>query len=376
LLTKRQKEGSDQIKKWFKDQNNQIFVLAGYAGTGKSFMTKQAIDELGLKESQVAYCTYTGKASLVLTQYHQGQTNVSTIHKLIYETEIDQTGEIRFVKRSKLSGIKLIVVDEASMVNKGILDDLKSFKIPILAIGDHGQLPAIGEQGGLMENPDYTLTEILRQAENNPIIYLSKLVREGKQLQEGIYGDKVFIYKKNSGKVSMPMALLVDQVICGYNKTRISMNKHMRRAKGFITDEPQKGDKVIFLENDWEKNLEGYNIVNGMMGYITDAPKPSNIKQAALDTYQVNVKPDFLNGKFTTLEIPRQDFTGESLKLSIHQRKYDINRMTYGDAITCHKSQGSSWDSVLVWNEPFGDEPWRWTYTAITRARNKLVLAI
>lgn len=376
MLTERQREGVRRIKHWFRKGTKQMFILAGYAGTGKSYLTNFAIDELGLRKDEVVFCTFTGKASLVLMKYHDGKTNVGTIHKTIYDVKEDKrTGEIYFILKDSLPGVKLVVVDEISMVNQDLLDDLSSFGIPILGIGDHGQLPPIGKKTNVLSNPDYILTEIMRQAENNPIIYLSMMAREGKEIRPGKYGNEVIVLSKLDNRVNVDLMLRADQVICGYNSTRIEFNQYLREAKGFQSDLPEYGDKVIFLENNWSRWLDGYNIVNGMIGYVRNEPRVFYHHEAKMRVVELCVQPDFLDGVFENIYVPVEDFYGQKIDLKGWQRKY-VDRMTFGDVITCHKAQGSQWDKVFIWNEPFGDEPWRWTYTAITRAKERLVLAV
>ncbi|MCA1021493.1 ATP-dependent RecD-like DNA helicase [Halobacillus litoralis] len=376
MLTPTQKEGSEKIKKWFKSGTKQIFTLAGYAGTGKSFMTDTVIKELNLRRYEVAYCTFTGKASLVLSRYHKGQSQVSTIHKLIYEVREDPAGEPVFVLKDGLPDLKLIVVDEASMVNGKILRDLMSFNKPILAIGDHGQLPPIGEEANLMDNPDHKLTEILRQAADNPIIYLSKMIREGKMMDLGKYDNKVIVMSKNDKRANPGVMLKMDQVICGYNRTRTSFNNAMRKRLGFKGEDPVKGDKVIFLKNNWDRLLDGYNVVNGMIGNIINDPMETESK-TGIKLWNLSVQPDFLKNSFNDVHVPRSDFRAKKEKIKGCDAR-GLDRIDYGYAITAHKSQGDSFNRVFVWNEPFGDkeDKIKWTYTAITRAKDKLIIAI
>lgn len=375
MLTVKQKQGLSEIRDWFTKERKQIFTLAGYAGTGKSFLTQYAIESLNLKRDDVAFCTFTGKAALVLMKFNKGLGNISTIHRLVYDFEEDDKGEIIFKLKSDLAGIRLILVDEASMVSLDILEDLKSFGILILAIGDHGQLPAIGKQANLMIDPDFILDEIMRQAEGNPIIYLSMLARQGKRIDLGKYGDNAYVISKHDKKLTDALMLRADQVLCGYNRTRVEFNKRLRYAKGMKSAYPEFGDKVICLQNNWGKEVESYNLVNGMVGYVVNEPELIRHNHTGLDVMKISMQPDFLSEVFEDLYIPVADFTGEKVDIKPWHKKY-LDRMTYGDVITTHKSQGSQWENILLWDEPFGDEPWRHTYTGITRASTNLIMAI
>jgi exodeoxyribonuclease-5 len=375
MLTVKQKNGVSEIKKWYNQQYQQIYKLAGYAGTGKTFLTKYAISEMKLKNNEVAMCTFTGKASLVLMKHNDSFSRISTVHRLVYDFEDDRDGNITFKLKKELYGIKLILLDEASMINLDLLDALKSFGILILAIGDHGQLEGIGKQANLMKDPDFVLDEIMRQAEGSAIIHLSMLVREGKKIDLGSYGDDVYVISKRDKKANATLMSRADQVLCGYNKTRERFNAEIREIKGMHGNLPMFGDKVICLENNWKKEVEGFNFVNGMMGYIVNEPVKMRHAETKVDVMKISMQPDFLSGVFEDLYIPVGDFLGEEVILSPKQRK-PLDRMTYGYVTTVNKAQGSQFPNVFLWDEPFGEDPWRHTYTGITRAEKKLILAI
>lgn len=378
-LTAGQEKGIVLIHDWYKAQNEQIFKLGGFAGTGKSFMTKLAIENLSIKKSQVAFCALTGKASLVIAKYlDDPEYSVGTIHKLIYEVIDDYRLEsTRFQLKKALLGIKLIVVDEASMVSLSILEDLKQFGINILAIGDPGQLPAVGVPSGLMDNPDHMLDEIMRQNLDNPIIYLSMLARQQKRVELGDYGTKVRVIKKS--EMNIVDMVNADQVICGFNRTLHKITKDMRIQRGMLDDTPQFGDKVIITKNDWNKSVQGFNLVNGMIGYIRNEPRlitHPDTRCLGMKVWEVVFQADFLSEPFNkVLYVPESDFKFENEKIDFRIAK-KINRMQYGQITTCHKAQGDQFDTTFVINESFGDEPWRWLYTAITRAQNGMTLAL
>ena len=178
-LTKKQ---SDAIKIMSTKFGNKdpITVIAGYAGSGKTSIINYFIENNDLMD-KTRFVTFTGKASLVLRNKGLPAT---TIHKLIYDAfKNKRTGKFYFRKKATLDpSIKLLVVDEVSMVPANLLRDLMSFEIPIIALGDPGQLEPIGEDNGLLKNPDFFLDEIHRQAKDNSIIRLSMMVRQGKPL--------------------------------------------------------------------------------------------------------------------------------------------------------------------------------------------------
>ena len=207
-LTSDQENAKKLIEEWFFNTDNQVFVLSGYAGTGKTFLIDYVVRKvLHLKAGKEAvFVSPTGKAAANLVK---NGTIAGTVHSLIYmrdgdEFDIDENGEIierhalNFVKREKIDEhIRLIIIDEASMVNETVLHDLLSFNVKCLFSGDGAQLPPVNGACSLLVNPNYTLTQIVRQAEGNPIIQVATMAREGKRIPFGNYGDKVCVIGKN-----------------------------------------------------------------------------------------------------------------------------------------------------------------------------------
>lgn len=374
-LTVGQRGAYDEILKWSGLGNEQVYRLAGYAGTGKSFLTRYVLESLKYRTDEVALCTFTGKASLVLMRYNENFSNVGTIHRLIYNTEEDESGDLKFRLKSELAGVRFILLDEGGMVSEELWNDLRSFGLPILVVGDHGQLGAIGKSADLMKDPDYVLTEIMRQAMGDPITVLSMMIREGRRIELGRMGENVMVLSKSDRLVTDELLARADQVLCGFNRTRVGLNESIRRVYGYLDRGPVLGDKIIFTENDWGKEIDGFNVVNGMIGYVVSEPERYYDVSKGIYVYRMDIKPDFLSGVLYGVVVPEADFLGEELKLYGHRAR-GLNRMTFGYAITTHKAQGSEFDNVLVYNEPFGEEPWRHPYTAVTRAKKGLIYLV
>ena len=379
-LTNEQNSVLKLVKQWY-NSDKQEFFLAGYAGTGKSTLINFIIKELNLDYKYVSFTAFTGKAALVLTQKSQGKYLGSTIHRLLYRTGVDAFDNVMFTLRDKkdLSHLRLIVVDEAGMVPDSLYNDLKLFDIKILFVGDHGQLPPVGEGNmvaqRIFNHPDACLNEIHRQAADNPIIYLSMLARKGGMIKPGNYSNKVVVLPRD---YNLPEEAFIksDQVICGLNKTRLSLNNWYRDKLGYKDKLPVIGDKLICLRNDWGKCVKGVNLVNGMIGYVSNVftPNKSAISQKSVG---VDFRPDFMNEDFKNLYVLKAPFLNKKEALK-GKEFYLYNDFTYGYTITCHKSQGSQWPKVLVIDESFAfkDNRYRWLYTAITRSEDSLVLKL
>lgn len=351
------------VDNWFytRKDKQQVFYLAGYAGTGKTTLARYFADQIG---GNVAYGAFTGKAALVMRK--NGCVDARTIHSLIYKAiENEETGEITFElnRQSVCQEANLIIIDECSMVDELLATDLLSFGTPILVLGDPAQLPPVSGAGFFTERePDLMLTEIHRQARDNPIIELATKVRMGGNLNLGTYGNSRVI-----SKPTQKDALEADQILVGRNATRETMNQRMRRLLGYNEETlPVKDERLICLKNDRD-----HGIFNGGMFKVGASIKknyPTNFHFMHLirddeEGASVIVK---VHKSFFTPEIPKPDW-----KLLKGSQEFD-----YGYAITTHKAQGSQWDSGLVYDESwcFRDDNLRWLYTAITRFSEKVTI--
>ena len=352
-------------------------VISGYAGTGKSTVVKFIIEHLGLPPEKVKYVTFTGKASLVLQRKGLPAT---TIHKLIYNSfQNPYTG--RFYHRLKPTleeDIRLIVIDEVSMVSKPLLKDLLSFNVPVIALGDSGQLEPIGEDNGLLKSPHVFLDEIHRQAADNSIIRLSMLAREGKSIPVMKDENVIVIEGKD---LNFGMMTWADQIICGKNATRRQINSMFRQSLERTTELPVVGDKMICLKNYWDFiNKDEMPLINGTIGTVESVLDQSIDDGGILgDKFIMNFTPDYSNNAFEKVSLDTNIIKGNAPQASTYVKGRRPTKpkieMDYGYAITGHKSQGSEFDKVLAFEEVLRrDSHSRWLYTVITRASEKLIL--
>ena len=361
---KQQESALKGVDKWFYTESKRkpIYRVFGFAGTGKSTLARHFAENVN---GDVLYAAFTGKAADVMRK--NGCRGARTIHSLIYIPDEDEKGHITFRRNndSPLKEASLLIVDECSMVDEKIGKDLLSFGVPILVLGDPAQLPPPGGAGFFTEvKPDHMLTEIHRQAEGNPIIHMSRLVREGKKLSVGDYGDSRVVRK-----ISRSDAMNADQILVGRNATRQDKNLQLRRFKGFDeTPLPVIGDKVICLKND--STLGIYN--GGIFHVDSIIAKRSGPKSNYI---HLGVTPEESNRNPVFVRVPKMMFTGERIPPGSNLLKTG-QQFDYGYAITTHKSQGSQWENVLVYDESwcFRDDWQRWLYTAITRASEKLTI--
>lgn len=357
-----------KVREWLKDPNApQVFRLFGYAGTGKTTIAKELAKSV---RGHVLYATFTGKAALVLRS--KGCSGASTIHSLIYKAITDEeTGKVTFKldRKSDLADSGLLIIDEVSMVSEDLAVDLLSFGTPILVLGDPAQLPPVrGEGYFINEEPDAMLTEVHRQARDNPIIRMSMDIREGRKLEPGNFGGSTVARKGELCKDQMRQIVLgADQVLCGLNKTRTSFNERIRELKNLRgrTEfwHPAKGDKLICLRNNREKQL-----LNGSIWSLLTVKERASKLSMTVDSVD-----EF--GRFENVSTFPEFFNGQEASIDWKKRS-KIQEFTFGWAITCHKSQGSQWDDVMVFDESasFREYGRNWLYTAVTRAAEKVTV--
>lgn len=442
ILTPKQEVAVHLACEWYGSSNKYgPFILTGVAGSGKTTLINFIINELNIPCDRVAFASYTGKAASVLNRKGLPAT---TIHKLIYKVVFpehykdikdydsfndmvkDQEAEkienyeqnsnnlleCEFVLKSKdemTSFYDLIVIDEISMVNKDLLDDLLSFKIPIIACGDPFQLqPVGGECNDLINHPHIFLDEPLRQALDSPIIYLSNKIRNGGKLSIGNYGKDVKIGYKN--RINESCYLNADQILCGKNITVNNINK-MYREKFLKTSSPfpQIGEKLICLKNNYNIIYEENGLVQPLVNGLTCIFEGQNSYYKKERVLLASLRPDYFENinnfvipidyLYFKLNLKDDKYFYENSKeyideeeenegntffdLLLERKDFEINynnkinKFNFGYCITVHKAQGSQYKKVLLINEYLNRNTYKnWLYTAITRAEEKLIIVL
>lgn len=399
------------VSRWLSDPGEQqLFRLFGYAGTGKTTLAKHLAADV---PGDVLFAAYTGKAASVLRA--NGASNAQTLHSLIYlpkerskeryndlKQELEDVqfmihedrlesgndpdfkprqdlldrierlqGEIRAEEKnskrpdfslnleSPLREASLLVVDECSMVDEEMAQDILSFRVPVLVLGDPAQLPPVRGTGYFTDaKPNVMLTEIHRQARDNPIIELATRVRSGQRLEQGQYGTSSVI-----GRANPELALAANQVLVGTNATRVSTNTRMRELKGYGNRWPMEGEKLVCLRND-----KDHGLLNGTLHTcLADSEEVGGY-------VNLRIRPEDAPGAEPLL-VPAhpEHFDGDPEQIGYWDRR-NAQEFTFGYALTVHKSQGSQWGNVLIIDQSgvFRDPDTRrkWLYTAITRAQD------
>jgi exodeoxyribonuclease-5 len=402
IWSPQQERALASVAAWKRSRDKPYFLLAGYAGTGKSTLAKHLAEGV----SRVVYACYTGKAAHVLRK--QGLP-ARTIHSLIYtprdkcdeklrkaQRELEDllvseaaapdegarseirarqevvkktiVGERENLRRpdfflntaSDLGETDLLVLDEYSMVDERTGRDLLSFGVPILALGDPGQLPPVLGQRFFREDPDVMLTEIHRQARDNPIIRMSADVRAGVPLRPGQYGSSRVVRMRDVPKADLgDLVDGGDQVLVGTNATRCQYNRAIRAKRGFRGDYPTKGEKVVCLRNNHQLGL-----LNGQVWDVVSSKMQKNFVRMCLEDD---------DGTDVVCHAHPDTFAGGEVDVTVRNAACEFD---YGYALTVHKAQGSQWGKVVLVDEWRFKDRDKWLYTGVTRASESVTVLV
>lgn len=428
-LSQEQQDALNAIRKWHEGRESMFHVpppfrLFGPAGTGKTTLAKHIGPALGLEP---AFGAYTGKAAHVLRSKGVPAT---TIHSAIYrpagnkelmaeryrlQDRLDRLkdepapsgmdiadlqslpGRIQAIEQEMAHAvgwklrdrydcgwspqyIDLIVLDECSMVDAKMAQDIESFGTPVLVLGDPFQLPPIGGAGHYTNaTPDVLLNEIHRQALESPVLRLATEIRLCGA--SGVNGPNV-IWKNQIETASVSAMLAADQVICWRNETRWKINRVLRKKLERPEGQPVPGDRIMCLTNNRDAG-----ILNGQQ-YDVHEVKPD----WGGDAWRMMVTEcgESVQREILAWADGFQDWAGEQQLKQRRAFRGEAGAFTFANAITAHKAQGSEWESVYVIDETpamkamttrreghaaADEQARRWLYTAVSRARESVTLA-
>jgi len=346
ILTNEQKQAVDGAVGAVKNGTD-LYRIGGYAGTGKTTVAKYIA--AGLKRGM--FCAFTGKAACRLTQ--KGLASI-TIHRTIYDFD---PYSWKFFKKEMLDG-DYFLIDEGSMISTTLWDDIESFAKPVIMLGDPGQLDPVGGDPRLMHKPDIILEQIHRQAADCGIVQYATDIRLDKYTPDARYPDVQITYGQNPKVKDLKWANII---ICGYNRTRIKLNRKIRQINGY-TGLLTPGESIICLRNNMK-----ISIFNGQI--LTVQKVISQTKRI------ITAECTTDDGRTIRLPLLKEQFNRKLIDMNDLPKGCGMFILAdYGYCITCHKSQGSEWDNVLVIDEqcPCVWDTRRWRYTAITRAAKGL----
>lgn len=399
VLSSEQERVHDQLISWLQHYGDEGYyndiTVGGYAGTGKTHLAtalRISLRDL-IPTIRVGFCAFTGKASSVLKERLESMGGlyeddyVGTIHGMIYRPIMleDENGRQKIVgwkRRSELP-YGVIILDEASMVSSDLWRDLTSYDIPIVAVGDHGQLPPVGDRFSIVNSPDLVLNEIHRQALDSPIIRLSVEVRARGEIPFGTFGKGVCKMRQSSTDFndlfeSLDFSEPTIVTLCGMNWMRVQLNRQIRKKLGYYGEIPCEGERLICLKNNRHTKL-----MNGQLGTLGSISLcvPPHIYEAVIE---MDNMPEPYQTLIQSCCFGKKKYNGyydevspQKVKQILDDTGYPaVDLFDFGYAISVHRSQGSEWDSVLLFEErsQYWDTEFykRWLYTAVTRAKDRL----
>lgn len=406
-----QSKALDAIAAWLRDPDRKpTFYLAGLAGSGKSTILKHALAEM---KGKICYAAPTGKSALVMRR--KGLPTAGTIHSLIYtvsggdpmspeqlvklreemkrlrtinesgaqktadqiekqleraEQDQDRTGpSFSLNHNSALATAALGVVDECSMVDERIGKDLESFGVPLLVVGDPAQLPPVYGTGYFTSRePDAFLGEIHRQALDSPILRLADFARRGEKMPIGQIGEGVDVRRYGDPSLE-ERATSAEMILVGRNRTRHACNAKIRRLLGRANEPaPVAGDRVVGLRNDHELGL-----LNGSTWVVEHCLADLDKMTAKIEITSTDDEKE----KIATSAWLHPFMAREEELVGRHDRR-QRSELAFSYALTVHKSQGSAFDDVLLFDESkqFGKDARRHLYTGVTRAARTLTIVV
>jgi exodeoxyribonuclease-5 len=444
--TPEQETALEQLSRFFFDrESDTLFVLKGYAGTGKSSLVGALVKTMNELKQKAILLAPTGRAAKVFASY-AGQ-NAYTIHKKIYRQKVFSNEPSGFVQADNLHKHTLFIVDEASMIaNDGfdsfsfgsgrLLDDLIHYVYSgegcrLILLGDSAQLPPVSQQEspaldvdtlkgyGLQVN-SFTLTQVVRHAEMSGILMNATLLRQAleqetvnlfPQLSFRTYPD-VTVLQGDELIDALEQAYSRDGmeetiVITRSNKRANIFNDGIRNRILWREDELSAGDWLMVAKNNyyWSKEIPELDfIANGDLMKVKrirrttelygfhfcdlttyfpdyDLEIPLKILMETLHTDAPALPKELDDKLFYAILEDYADIPGkrEKMKKLKEDAYYNVVRVKYAYAVTCHKAQGGQWKNVFldlsyISEEQLGVSFYRWLYTAFTRATERIFL--
>ena len=369
---------------WFFNSSEQLFQIEGEAGTGKSVLMYAILEDLGISINQYMPMAYTGQASIVMRT--KGFKTAKSIHSSLYElvdvydnsiiSEKFGTPKKRQEFRLKQyidPNVCLFFIDEGYMVPDWMVKDILNFGIKTIVCGDSNQLPPVGGKPGFLTGYGiHKLTELMRQAESNPIIYIAHRAKNGLPIHAGLYGNVLVI---NDTEFIPEMIGYADCIVCGTNRTRETMNSYIRQVAGYNTLTPNFGERVVCRNNNWQMVQDGIALANGLCGTVVSQPDASGFNGKY---FNINFKPDLANTIFYNIPVNYEYFIApydEKQNLKESARRWMLGEMfEYSYCQTTHLCQGSEYSNGIYIEEFMRPQIQnQLNYTGVTRFKNGLI---
>ncbi|WP_026464746.1 ATP-dependent DNA helicase [Adhaeribacter aquaticus] len=392
--------------------NREVFLLKGFAGTGKTTVVRALVKILNTFGYKYVLLAPTGRAAKVMATYTRIQA--STIHKKIYRQSSNGFSDgLAFTRQPNKLSDTVFIVDEASMISdekafgdSGLLQDLIQYVFEkknnkLLLIGDTAQLPPVNQtispslDASYLRNnfrcnvQEIELRQVMRQAQESGILMNATNLREQLrqeepqlQLRTKSYKD---IYRMTGEKLEDGLRYAYDKfgienttVICRSNKNANLYNQHIRRQIFFAEDEIGVGDYLMIVRNNYYwvpkestigfmangdfveitkivryEDLYGFRFADVQIRFVDYPEEPEMEVKVLLDTLYTEAPalPADMGKKL--YEEVLKDYSDLGTK---RERMQQIKKNPYLNALqvkfayalTCHKAQGGQWKAVFV----------------------------
>lgn len=391
MLSKDQAAAFEKVVKGLRGDGN-IAVLTGPAGSGKTTLVRSVIEELTRDGHHVVLGAPTGKAALRLSEVTE--MPASTMHRLLYgRVGRDEDDKVVFKDPSPpCAPGDRIILDEASMIGSRLFEEFQKWIPPessILYVGDKEQLEPVRDTWGPdLDNPTALLTEVHRQALDNPILEYATWIREGKGYQWTAErfdprDERVQAYSGIESAADWLVERRVagdDATLLAYtHATREMLNARVRLKLGLDDAVISPGDRLCVKANHKHTGLR-----NGELVTVVDIDFGKTIAEVQIEEWHEplyikiehiekdnRVHFDWKRDEWERVKAGRGNWGKAARTIHVH----------YGQALTVHAAQGSQWDHVgFAWDGAvtrLGSQPKkhkRLLYTAVTRAVSNLAI--
>lgn len=414
-----------------------VFVLNGYAGTGKTSIVGALIGAMRDARRPIVLLAPTGRAAKVAASF-SGHPS-STVHRRIYRPLGGDPASRKWMVAVNEAVDTLFVVDEASLIadtrgGGGLLDTLVRYVYSapgcrLMLIGDEAQLPPVGQEESMAMNPErlralgldpicMSLDVPVRQEAGSGIIHNASIVRECLHSQIDAPRFPVLELSGYDDIVSVSSADLAEMladsfaqvgpeetlIITRSNKRANNFNRAVRNMVMYAEEPLERGDRVVIAKNDYywpSKNKLKTLIANGDMAEVAWVGKTEkkygrffteaelHLSDGAVVNAQVMLRSLASEGPaipsaemerfFNRVMAAYEGEVSQKISAALSDPYYNALQVKYAYCVTCHKAQGGQWRHVYIdlggiAPDAAGAEFCRWLYTAITRATEKVFL--
>ena len=409
-----------------------VFVLNGYAGTGKTSVMGALVKALRDMKKKTVVLAPTGRSAKVAANLAFG--NASTIHKRLFRGHSSDPSNSTFFLAPNTETDTIFIVDEASLItdgsslNNSLLQQLIRYVYSgsgcsMILVGDVAQLPPVGQTSShAMEisrlkalglNPAYfSLQQPARQASESGILCNATMIRNF--LTEGIPLEDFSIRQQNFDDVkTIESHELLDELSSswarvGKDETIVITRSNFRAnlinstIRRFLLDAESpliKGERIVISKNDyyWSKENKLKNfLANGEIAEVVSVGEKTKKygRWFAATELQIPDRAEPINVQIMLRslvaegpQIPKEEMErfynrvlasteGDlsfKIKAAMENPFYNALQVKYGYCITCHKAQGGQWKNVFIdmggiAKDVTENDFYRWLYTAVTRA--------